>query len=169
MAESSSTGGPQQQHAGKELRLKEGIRGQCVDCHATLVCEDVRKLDNRTKCRVHFLLVPLRAKSRARPPPAMAGQEYPPPLSQEPAPPASPGKEVIDVTRDDWPSMGPLLEALSAPPLGLSAPPLGLSAPPVPDIAPVPELAPVAGADGLSAPPSRPEVLTVEKESSCFV
>ena len=172
MAESSSTGGPHalpQQPAGCELKLDTGFRGQCVNCHATLEVTMYATPDSRT-CKVHVLRVPRRAMSRSQPPPALASREYPPPLSQEPAPPMLPGTEVVDVIRDElleqaWPGAECLL-----------APPPGLSLPPPTQIAPVagaegslapppPEVAPVAGTDGLSAQPPRPEVVTVEEES----
>ena len=150
MAESSSAGGPQafsQLPAGTELRLKAA--------------------------KVHVVRFLLRARSPPAPPspPALPGQEYPPTLFQESAagpaqeypPPASqespPGQpslpgtrpppgDVIDITCDDsdWSLLGPdgLLEQV-----GPASPP--------------PDIAPVAGAeglpDGLSAPPPRMDSL----------
>ena len=180
MAESSSAGGPQafsQLPAGTELRLKAAFRGLCMNCHATLDVMLYALPDNHIKCKVHVVRFPPRAKSRSRSPPAppsppaLPGQEYPPTLSLESAPgpaqeyppPAShesppgqpslpgtrpPSGDVIDITGDDsdWPLLGPdgLLEQA-----GPASPP--------------PDIAPVAGAeglpDGLSAPPPRMDSL----------
>ena len=160
-------------------KLDAVFRGLCANCSATLDVMIFTSPGRSSKCKVHLVRAPPRARSRSPPPPALPGFECPPP-SQEAAPapgqeyPPPPSQELAPTCPGnprDQPLLGPggLLEQ-TPPPRdgadGLSAPPAELDQPLLGPGGLLEQTAPPPdGADGLPAPPA--EALAAEVFDSC--